>query len=554
MELIVKIAIKILLFNVLVLFLFSGCTRDVQNDIRSFEGRLEEWRIRLKMPAFSASIVKDNEILWAKGFGYADIDDQILATEKTIYHLASLTKPFASIILMQLVEQNKVNLEDPISKYGIDLSDAREYGMDLTSEEEIKVKHLLTHTAQGIPGSYYQYSGFLYGYIDDVIARSSGSSFAELLVQNITQPLHLVSTIPNISDSSNFSYTGLDASALSRQCASPYIIDSLYNIVEGEMEGYFGASAGLMSSALDMAAFSIAITNQALLNPDTWTQVFSPTISVDGDTLPYGYGWFIQNYKGMKIIWHYGYWNTNSSLIMLVPERGYNFVILANTNLLSRPFGLGGGDGNVFHSPFAIEFARTFLFEDMYPDINSDLSAQQLEEQILINKESDFEDLMILELFALASTYTTIGDKKNSAKFYSIYNDLFTKPLPDKLNQKSLITEITEIIDFANEVREFSLSDDSELFVFSIGEGFGSRMYDYGWIENAATGDTLWKMTMDKTSHAGGASKNRLVNTKIKLKRGDYNLHYISDDSHSFNQWNATPPDFAFYGIAIYKN
>jgi hypothetical protein len=331
-------------------------------------------------------------------------------------------------------------------------------------------------------------------------------------------------------------------------------MDSLYTIIEGEMEGYFGASAGLMSSALDMAAFSIAIGNKELLKPDTWTQVFSPTISVDGDTLPYGYGWFIQDYNGMKIIWHYGYWNTNSSLIMLVPEKGFNFVILANTNLLSRPFGLGGPDGNVFHSPFAIEFARTFLFEDMYPDINSDLSTHQLNEQILKNKESEFKDLMILELFALASAYTTIGNKENSTKFYAVYNDLFTKPLSDKFNKESLITEITEITDFANEAKEFSLVDDSEILILSIGEGFGNRMYDYGWIENAANGDTLWKMKMDMTFHAGGANKNRMVDTIIKLKPGHYKLRYISDDSHSFNQWNATPPDFAFYGIALYKN
>lgn len=78
-------------------------------------------------------------------------------------------------------------------------------------------------------------------------------------------------------------------------------------------------------------------------------------------------------------------------------------------------------------------------------------------------------------------------------------------------------------------------------------------MYDYGWIENVATGDTLWKMTMDVTTHAGGANKNRLVDTTILLPAEMYQLKYKSDDSHSFNRWNATPPEFAFYGIALYK-
>jgi CubicO group peptidase (beta-lactamase class C family) len=546
--------VKTLLISLVPLFLLlSGCTNTSQNDIQRFETRLEEWRIRLKMPSFSASVIKNKEIICAKGFGYADYEKKVPATENTIYHLASLTKPFASIILMQLVEQGKVDLDDSISKYGINLEDARGYGMELASEDEIKVKHLLTHTAQGEPGSYYQYSGFLYGYLDEVIEKSSDESFAELLVKNITQPQQLNHTIPNIQDSASFSYTGLDSASFSVHCATPYIMDSLYNIIKGNMEGYFGASAGLMSSAIDMASFSIAVENNDFLKPETWDKVFSPTISVDGDTLPYGYGWFIQKYKGLKIIWHYGFWNTNSSLIMIVPEKGYNFVILANTNLLSRPFGLGGPDGNVFHSPFAIEFARTFLFDDFRSEIDLELPDQQLKENILNAENSDYEDLEILELFALASAYATIGDTEYSAKAFGLYNDFFTRPLPDKFNQERLITEISKITDSAMESREFILAEDSEVLIFSIGEGMGAEMYDYGWIENVATGDTLWKMTIDKTTHAGGANKNRLVDTSIRLSSGQYKLHFRSDDSHSFNRWNATPPDFAFYGIALYK-
>jgi len=538
---------------ILLILAFNGCTDNLQQDLQSFEIRLEKWRTRLKMPSFSASIVKNNNIIWAKGFGYADIENKISATENTVYHLASLTKSFASIILMQLVEKGKVNLDDPISKYGIDLSQARKYGMELASEDEIRVKHLLTHTAQGIPGSTYEYSGFLYGFLDEVIAKSSDKSFAELLVQNITQPLQLNHTIPNIQNGTAFSYTELDSALFSVKCASPYIMDSLYNIVEGTMEDYFGASAGLMSSAIDMASFAKAVEKKDLLKPETWEKVFSSTISTNGDTLPYSYGWFIQRYKGLKIIWHYGFWNTNSSLIMMVPDKGYSFVILANTNLLSRPFGLGGPDGNIFHSPFAIEFAKIFLFEDHQEQIDLDLPIDQLKENILNTNISDFEDLAILELFALASAYNTIGDKEYSEKAFTLYSDLFTKPIPKRFIKNRLITEISRAKDFTDESSMFSLSEETEVQIFAIGEGAGTDMYDYGWIENVANGDTLWQMTMDLTIHAGGAIKNRLVNTSILLPAGDYQIKYISDDSHSFNQWNATPPEFAFYGIALYK-
>src|SRR5215213_9959577 len=73
--------------------------------IARLETVLESLRQELKIPAFSAAVVKDQKVLWAKGFGYADVEHKIPATENTPYHLASLTKTFASTILMQLVQE-----------------------------------------------------------------------------------------------------------------------------------------------------------------------------------------------------------------------------------------------------------------------------------------------------------------------------------------------------------------------------------------------------------------------------------------------------------------
>lgn len=90
--------------------------------------------------------------------------------------------------------------------------------------------------------------------------------------------------------------------------------------------------------------------------------------------------------------------------------------------------------------------------------------------------------------------------------------------------------------------------------IFAIGEGTGGQMYDYGWIENAETGKAVWEMKEPETRHAGGASKNRQIDTVIRLPAGKYKLHYKSDDSHSFDNWNALPPDISFWGIALYAN
>src|SRR5215210_7270903 len=156
--------------------------------IARLETLLDSLRQELKIPAYSAAIVKNQKVIWAKGFGYADVENKIPATEHTPYHLASLTKTFASTILMQLVQEGKVKLDDPVSKYGILLE----------SDGVIRVRHLLSHTSEGNPGEQYRYNGNRFGELDKVIQGATGKSFGELLIANILDPLGMNETAPNV--------------------------------------------------------------------------------------------------------------------------------------------------------------------------------------------------------------------------------------------------------------------------------------------------------------------------------------------------------------------
>jgi CubicO group peptidase (beta-lactamase class C family) len=156
--------------------------------IARLETLLENLRQELKIPAYSAAVVKDQKVLWAKGFGYADVENKIPATEHTPYHLASLTKTFASTILMQLVQEGKVKLDDPVSKYGIHLE----------GDGVIKVRHLLSHTSEGNPGEQYRYNGNRFAELDKVVERAGGKSFAEQLIANNLEPLGMNETAPNV--------------------------------------------------------------------------------------------------------------------------------------------------------------------------------------------------------------------------------------------------------------------------------------------------------------------------------------------------------------------
>ncbi|MCG3156716.1 MAG: hypothetical protein DKINENOH_03340 [bacterium] len=100
----------------------------------------------------------------------------------------------------------------------------------------------------------------------------------------------------------------------------------------------------------------------------------------------------------------------------------------------------------------------------------------------------------------------------------------------------------------------FKLTKATTVRVYAVGEGRDGEMFDYGWIEDAASRRTIWEMTCRMTAHAGGDEKNRLFNDTILLKAGEYDLCFATDDSHSFGAWNAAPPhDPAHYGITVYR-
>ena len=140
-----------------------------------FEAELEYLRQLLKIPGMSAAIVHNQELIWARGFGYADLENRIAATPDTPYHLASVTKPIAATLLMQLVEEGVLNLDDPVSRYGVHLE----------SQGTVRVWHLLTHTSEGVPGSRFNYDGDRYALLGRVIEGASGKPFGELLSERI---------------------------------------------------------------------------------------------------------------------------------------------------------------------------------------------------------------------------------------------------------------------------------------------------------------------------------------------------------------------------------
>jgi CubicO group peptidase (beta-lactamase class C family) len=119
------------------------------------------------------------------------------------------------------------------------------------------------------------------------------------------------------------------------------------------------ATAGLTASAPDVAKFSMALDDGRLLGDAMRARAWTPASGSDGRPLAYALGWFVQHSRGYKLVWHYGHGLESSSLILKIPERRATFVILANSDGLSRWRGLGD-KADVSASPAATLFLNWY--------------------------------------------------------------------------------------------------------------------------------------------------------------------------------------------------
>ena len=318
----------------------------------------------------AAGVVKDQRLIWARGFGYADMENKIAASPDTPWHIASVTKTFAAVILLQLVEEGKLSLDDPLEKFGIRMK----------SRGVVRVRHILTHTSETTPGTFFRYSGRLWERLARVIQEASGKSFKELLIERIIRPLGLADTFPNKEPESE-SYLFDD---IRSRAARFYRMDKSMNPQRQELVLGFYAAGGLFSSVRDMAVYDAAIDKNLLLKPETKEMMFAPYSPAKGKPFPQGLGWFCQDSHGTRLVWHFG-WHPDhaSALYIKIPARNLSFMVFANSDKLSQPFNLLHGD--VLNSPAALLFLRMFVFpgEDL-----AEITAREVRTDDIILKTS----------------------------------------------------------------------------------------------------------------------------------------------------------------------
>jgi CubicO group peptidase (beta-lactamase class C family) len=322
-----------------------------------FERQVDADRNALGIPGLSMAVLQDGKVISARGFGYADVEQRVPATADTLYHLASVTKTFTAILVLRLVEQGKLDLDEPVSHYSADFKD-----------DAVRIRHLLSHTSEGTPGEAFNYNPERFETLKAILEKVTGKPLRQQFVETFLDPLAMRDSVPGpdvADDDTTWAVLGKENVARYRltlaRFAKPY---TFWGNGEAVYSGYpprdFWASAGLLSTVRDMAKYDQAVDRHALLTADTLARAWTPVRNRAGMPLAFGTGWYVTDYRGERLVWHYGHWGTGfSALLLKVPARRLTLILLANSEALAdHPYQLGG---DVTNNLFACRFINTFI-------------------------------------------------------------------------------------------------------------------------------------------------------------------------------------------------
>ena len=323
----------------------------------AFESYVEVLRQQAGIPGLSGALLQDGVVVWERGLGMANQEARIRATPDTPYYVADISQTFAAVLLLQCVEFRRLDLDAPLLEYGV----AHPAGA-------ASLRQVLSHSAPAGQGSDYKYDPARFGQLSTAMESCVRQPYRRSMAHRLLDRLALIDTVPG-ADLQNrqavpeelFEPAVFDRyAAVLQRMAVPYKVDRRRpTLAEMPADG-LNAATGIVSTVRDLARLDAALDAGDILLPDTLAAAWTPAVGASGTTLPTGLGWFTQNYRGSRVIWHFGVLpNAYSALIVKVPSHRATMILLANSDGLVVPSQIESGD--VTRSLFASVFLRMLL-------------------------------------------------------------------------------------------------------------------------------------------------------------------------------------------------
>ena len=335
----------------------------MEENLHKFEEFALECISKTNLPSLSVAVVKGGKIVYSKGFGVRNKAYGFRATPNTLYAIGSVTKSFTALSIMQLFNEGKISLEDPVGNY----APLKLEGMG----EPVRIWHLLTHSS-GIPARAYAEAIIRYAtgaggkwipmasydelfafmreadkwmitkpgerwfYLNEgylllgyIIEKVSGMDYREYVKKNILEPLNM-----------NRTFFGRERLEKDMDTAVPYIITKEGEQKESVYVYSLSADGGLISNVMDLARYIIMYLNRGeydgnrILPPHLIEEMEKPRVKLPVQIFggeAYAYGLMtIPNFLGYKLVGHGGSVLTATAYIGYIPERKIGIALLAN--------------------------------------------------------------------------------------------------------------------------------------------------------------------------------------------------------------------------------
>jgi CubicO group peptidase (beta-lactamase class C family) len=321
-------------------------------DFTRIERYVQEHMAAESVPSVAIAVGRGGEILWEEGFGWADQENGIRATAYTPYFLASVTKSLTGTALMVLQERGKLDLDHPVNDY---LGSARVHS-PMWDPAQATVRRIANHTGglttyaracplndahcqvstntaierYGVlfwpPGDHFDYSNLGYGILGEVIARVSGRTYGDFLLDDVFQPLGMTDCALEMNEE-------LRKRAAAQYDGTTHARNALYRWDTP------GASS-VRCSVHDLVGFGMFALNEdvagqkAILSKASRNAMLNSTVDT-GDGKRYGLGWWTNpDFYGYRVVFGAGGSSDSSAYFYTVPSEGIVVAVLANTGTL----------------------------------------------------------------------------------------------------------------------------------------------------------------------------------------------------------------------------
>lgn len=294
-------------------------------------------------PGACVIVIRDGRVVERRAYGMADLERRVTAAPETDYRLASVSKQFTAMAVMLLARDGKLRYDQPIRDFLPELPAAA---------RDVTVRHLLNHTSGLIdyedlipesrtaqlddrdvldllaakdslyfrPGTEYRYSNSGYVLLGLIVSRASGMAFPDFLRTRIFAPLGMHATVAHVEGRDTVPHRALGYSPRGGE-----FVQTDQSVTSATL-----GDGGIYTDVDDLVRWDQALYGTTLVDSATMTLATTPPALAGGAPTEYGFGWFIDTYRGVKRWRHTGETSGFRNAIQRFPERHFTVIILTN--------------------------------------------------------------------------------------------------------------------------------------------------------------------------------------------------------------------------------